>query len=249
MRRTRVIPCLLLRERGLVKTRRFAEPVYLGDPVNTARIFSDKEVDELMLLDIDASHLLREPDYETIAAVAGECFMPLAYGGGIHTLEQARKVIRCGVEKVVVTTAAGDSALFRQLTDTFGGQAVVGGLEVRRHGTEWRLSEEGGRRAVAETLDARLDRLIAAGVGEILLNSVDRDGVGQGYDLDLIRHVCARVNVPVVVCGGAGETEHLHLAAAAGATGVAAGSLFLFHGSRAAVLIHYPAPEALTGLP
>ena len=249
MRRTRVIPCLLLRERGLVKTRRFAEPVYLGDPVNTARIFSDKEVDELVLLDIDASRRRLEPDYETIAAVAGECFMPLAYGGGVRTLEQARRVIRCGVEKIIVTSAGGDSVLLRELAEVFGGQAVVGGLEVRRHGAGWRLSEQGGHRALAESLDARLEQLIAAGVGEILLNSVDRDGMGQGYDLELIRHVSARVNVPVVACGGAGAIDHLRQAAAAGAAGVAAGSLFVFHGSRSGVLLHYPNADALTGLP
>lgn len=248
--RPRVIPCLLLRDRGLVKTRRFAEPVYLGDPINTVRIFSDKEVDELVVLDIDASRLGREPDYETLAAMAGECFMPLAYGGGVRTLAQVRRLIRCGVEKVIVTSAAADStALIREVAQVFGSQAVVGGLEVRAAGPGvWHLSRHGGRERLRQGLDAQVDALLAAGAGELLLHSADRDGSGQGYDLALVRHVSQRVSVPVVACGGAGSVQHLREGIAAGAAGVAAGSLFVFHGRHRAVLIHYPDAATLRSL-
>lgn len=249
MFRPRVVPCLLLRDRGLVKTRRFAEPVYLGDPVNTARIFSEKEVDELVLLDIDASRRGREPDYETIAMVAGECFMPLAYGGGVASLTQAQRVIRCGVERIVVTSAAAESvAVIAQIADTFGSQAVVGGLEVRRDGDGWALSSRGGTRKLALGLDEQVERLLAAGAGELLLNCVDRDGTLSGFDLDLVRHVAARVPVPVLVCGGAGSVDDLRAAVQAGAAAVAAGSLFVFRGRHRAVLIHYPARDALREL-
>jgi cyclase len=248
MFRPRVMPCLLLHRRGLVKTRGFADPVYLGDPVNTVRIFSDKEVDELVVLDIDAARGA-EPDYATLAAMAGECFMPLAYGGGVRSLEQVRRLIRCGVEKVIVTGAAADNpGLVHEVAEVFGSQAVVGGLELRARDGGWDLSCQGGRRRLDVPLDEQVDRLIAAGAGELLLHSADRDGRRAGYDLDLIRHVSARVPVPVVACGGAGSVEHLRQAVQAGAAAVAAGSLFVFHGRHQAVLIHYPGADALKTL-
>lgn len=237
----RVMPCLLLHRRGLVKTRRFASPVYLGDPINTVRIFSDKEVDEVVVLDIDAARGA-EPDYETLAAMAGECFMPLAFGGGIRSLEQVRRLIRCGVEKVIITSAATESiTLIREVAEVFGSQAVVGGLELRAADAgNWRLSRYGGTEPLSVGLDEQVDRLIGAGAGELLLHSVDRDGMRGGYDLALIRHVSSRVPVPVVACGGAGSVAHLLEAVRAGAAAVAAGSLFVFHGRHQAVLIHYP---------
>ena len=140
MLRARVVPCLLLRGRGLVKTRRFKDPVYIGDPVNAVRIFSEKEVDELVLLDIDASREQREPDYELIAEIAGECFMPVAYGGGVRTLDQVRRLIRSGVEKVVVNSAACQTtAVLRAAADVFGSQAVVGAVDVRKPAVRWHL--------------------------------------------------------------------------------------------------------------
>jgi imidazole glycerol-phosphate synthase subunit HisF len=243
MYRARVIPCLLLRGQGLVKTRKFKDAVYIGDPVNAVRIFSEKEADELVLLDIDASREGREPNYELIAEVAGECFMPVAYGGGIRTLEQVRRLIRCGIEKVVINSAATESTeVIAQAADVFGSQAVVGGVDVRK-------ALLGGYKVVAKSasvetklaLDTHVRSLVAAGAGEILLNNVDRDGTMSGYDLDLIRAVTRRVDVPVVACGGAGSVEHLREAVRdAGASAVAAGSLFVFQGKRRAVLISYP---------
>ncbi len=243
MYRTRVIPCLLLRGNGLVKTKKFKDAVYVGDPVNAMRIFSEKEADEIVVLDIDASREGREPNYELISEMAGEAFMPMAYGGGVRTLNQVRQLIRSGIEKVVINTAATESAgLIRAVADVYGSQAVVGAVDVKK-------TLFGGYRIVTKsaTVDTKLDlqehvrSLAQAGAGEILVNSVDRDGMMAGYDLPLIQMVAQSVNVPVVACGGAGSVEHLRQAVMeGGASAVAAGSMFVFHGKHRAVLINYP---------
>jgi imidazole glycerol-phosphate synthase subunit HisF len=243
MARTRVIPCLLVRGHGLVKTRKFADPVYVGDPVNAVRIFSEKEVDEIVILDIDASREGREPNYELVAEIAGECFMPMAYGGGVRTLDQVRKLIRCGVEKIVVNSILATSVdIIREAASVFGSQAVVAAVDAKR--TLFGNYVVVVKSATVETklvLEEHVQRLQAAGAGEIFLNSVDRDGMMSGYDLDLVRRVTARVNVPVIACGGAGNTGHLLEAVqSAGASAVSAGSMFVFHGKRRAVLINYP---------
>lgn len=243
MYRARIIPCLLISGNGLVKTRKFKDPIYIGDPVNAMRIFSEKEVDEIVVLDIDASRQQQEPNYELIAEMAGEAFMPMAYGGGIRTLDQVRKLIRSGIEKVVINTAATESTdLIRVVADIYGSQAVVGAVDVKK-------TLFGGYRVVTKsaTVDSGLDlyvhlqQLIAAGVGEIFVNSVDRDGMMAGYDLPLIRSITQKVNVPVVACGGAGTIEHLSQGVnEGGASAVAAGSMFVFYGKHRAVLINYP---------
>lgn len=242
MIQARVIPCLLLRGNGLVKTRKFKDAVYVGDPVNAVRIFSDKEADEIVILDIDASREGREPNYELIAEMAGEAFMPVAYGGGVRSLEQIRRLIRSGVEKVVINTLATESTdTIRAAVDVFGSQAVVGAVDVRR-------KLFGGyavmaKSATVETklnLQQHIQSLVQAGVGELLINDVERDGAMTGYDLALVRSV-AQAPVPVVVCGGAGSIEHLRQAVhEGGASAVAAGSMFVFHGKHRAVLINYP---------
>lgn len=242
MIQARVIPCLLLRGNGLVKTRKFKDAVYVGDPVNAVRIFSDKEADEIVILDIDASREGREPNYELIAEMAGEAFMPVAYGGGVRSLEQIRRLIRSGVEKVVINTLATESTdTIRAAVDVFGSQAIVGAVDVRR-------KLFGGyavmaKSATVETklnLQQHIQSLVQAGVGELLINDVERDGAMTGYDLALVRSV-AQAPVPVVVCGGAGSIEHLRQAVhEGGASAVAAGSLFVFHGKHRAVLINYP---------
>ena len=243
MTRARVVPCLLLQGAGLVKTRRFKDPVYVGDPINAVRIFSEKEADELVILDINASLEGREPNYELIAEIAGECFMPVAYGGGIRDLAQARRLIRCGVEKVVINTAAFESTdVITRIADVFGNQAVVGAIDARK-------TLLGGHRVFTKAglVDTKLkpedhaEALARAGAGEIFLNSIDCDGQMQGFDLPLIQKVSRRVKVPVIACGGAGSIEHLRQALAEGeASAVAAGSLFVFHGKHRAVLINYP---------
>jgi cyclase len=237
------MPCLLLRGHGLVKTRKFKDPVYLGDPVNAVRIFSEKEVDELIVLDIDASKDGREPDYDFIAEIAGESFMPIAYGGGIRTVEQVRRLIRCGVEKVVINTASTLSYdLIRESAQVFGRQAVVGAIDVKKtlFGA-YRVMVQSATVEAKVSLDEHVQNLVTAGVGEVFLNSVDRDGTMQGYDLSLIRRVAQQLRVPLVACGGAGTTEHLAAAVhEGGASAVAAGSMFVFHGRLRAVLLNYP---------
>lgn len=243
MLRSRVIPCLLLRGNGLVKTRQFKDPVYVGDPVNAMRIFSEKEADEIVVLDIEASRLECEPNYALIEEMAGEAFMPVAYGGGLRTLEQVKRLIRCGVEKVVINSAAVESTrIIRECADVFGSQAVVGAVDVKK-------SLFGGYRVTSRsaTIESRtpllqhVGQLVESGAGEILLNSVDRDGMMSGYDLPLIRELTSKIPVPVVACGGAGTVEHLRQAVVeAGASAAAAGSMFVFHGKHKAVLISYP---------
>lgn len=239
----RVIPCLLLRDRGLVKTVKFKSDVYVGDPVNAVRIFNDKEVDELILLDIDATREGRGPDFEVIAEIAGECFMPVAYGGGISSFSDVQRVIRSGIEKVVINSAAyGNMDVIRESSATYGAQAVVGAIDVRKPLLGgYKLYSRSGMDDQKVKLTAHIEALVDAGAGEIFVNSIDRDGVMAGYDIDLIRQVCAATNTPVIASGGAGTVSHLIEAVEkGGASAVAAGSMFVFHGRHKAVLINYP---------
>ncbi|MGB3423198.1 MAG: AglZ/HisF2 family acetamidino modification protein [Castellaniella sp.] len=242
MLRHRVIPALLLRRGGLVKTRRFKDPVYVGDPTNAIRIFNEKEVDELMVLDIEATRSGTGPDFETIELFAGECFMPLAYGGGIQTLDQAARIFDLGVEKICLQTAAlSDPDLVARIVRRYGSQSVIVSIDVQR---DWRkrpylYGSSAGKRLSLDWL-GHAQRMIQAGAGEILLNDVDRDGMMAGYDTSLIRQLTQAVPVPVIALGGAGHLDHLRGAVLAGASAVAAGSMFVFHGPHRAVLITYP---------
>lgn len=248
MYRARVIPCLLLSGEKLVKTVRFKQPTYVGDPINAVKIFNDREVDELTILGIAATREQRDPPFEHLRAIAGECFMPLSYGGGIRSIEHARQLFSLGVEKVVINTAAVENpSLLTAIADEYGSQAVIASLDVKN---DWR-----GRRRVftrAGTLNSGLSPLdhartvVEQGAGEILLTAIDRDGTMNGYDVEMIRELSAAVPVPIVACGGAGTIAHLGAAIAAGASAVAAGSLFVFTGSRRAVLINYPSAAELS---
>ena len=241
MYKKRIIPCLLLRGNGLVKTRKFKDPIYIGDPVNAARIFSEKEVDELIVLDIDATIENREPNYELISEIAGECFIPLTYGGGIKSVAQVRKLIRSGVEKIVINSAACESVnLIREVVQVFGSQAVVVGIDVKKKLLGgYLIFSHSAKQETALKLNDYLVDLVDAGAGEIFINSVDRDGTMTGYDLDLISYVVQRVNIPVIASGGAGKLEHLSEVLASGASAASAGSLFVLHGKHRAVLINY----------
>ena len=246
----RIIPVLLLRGDGLVKTIRFKDPKYVGDPIHAVRLFNDLEVDELTFLDIEASTKGHEPPYERIAEIAGEAFMPICYGGGVTSFEQARRLFKSGVEKIAVTTALIEKPeLIREIADTYGEQAVVCGIDVKRDlfGRSRAMIRGGAGKTGMEPL-ALAERAAQLGAGEILLNSIDRDGTGQGYDLDLIRTVSAAVPVPVIACGGAGELAHMRAAIDAGASAAAAGSLFVYKGPHRAVLINYPSRTVLTEL-
>ena len=249
MLRNRIIPCLLLRNGGLVKTKRFGSPKYVGDPLNAIRIFNEKEVDELMVLDIDASRGGKEPDYELIEQIAGECFMPLCYGGGISSLEQADRIFALGVEKVSLQTAAlRDPALITRIAERWGNQAVVASLDVKR---DWLRRPRLYHAATAKSAgdwEAHLRTMVAAGAGEVLVNAVDREGTMEGPDLELIGKAAKAVTVPVIATGGVGSLAHIKAAVDAGADAVAAGSFFVFHGPHRAVLVTYPSYDELTKL-
>jgi imidazole glycerol-phosphate synthase subunit HisF len=250
MLKHRVIPCLLLRDGGLVKTLRFAKPKYVGDPINAIRIFNEKEVDELMVLDIGATRTGREPQFALIEQFAGECFMPLCYGGGIRSVEHARQLFALGVEKVCLQSAAlEDPTLVRRISDRFGSQSVLVCIDIKRN---WLGRPKVYAAARQDMLDrpwlACVQEMVAAGAGEIVLSAVERDGVMQGMDLELIRAASAAVSVPLVAVGGVGSLAHIKEAVTCGASAVAAGAFFVFHGPHRAVLITYPQYDHLQQL-
>jgi cyclase len=246
----RVIPALLLKNGGLVKTHKFKDPKYVGDPINAIRIFNDKEVDELMVLDIVASKEGKEPDYRMIELFAGECFMPLCYGGGIKTMEQADRIFNMGVEKISIQTAAiEDLGLIREVADKYGSQAVVISVDIKRTlfgGTK--LYRAATSDTDKENWKPFLTRAGDAGAGEVLINAVDKDGTLSGPDLELIREANSELDIPLIALGGVSSLEDIRLAVEAGASAVAAGAFFVFHGPHRAVLITYPKYEELENL-
>jgi len=243
MLRPRIIPCLLVHNKGLVKTVNFTQPKYVGDPVNAVRIFNEKEVDELIVLDIDATAQRREPDYALIRNLAAECRMPLAYGGGVKTLEQVVKIIKLGVEKVAISSLALEQPrVIADMARYVGSQSIVAILDVKRDAKGrhevWTHNATKNTKREPVSVAQELEQL---GVGEITINSIDRDGVMKGYDLELARRVRDAVTVPMTVLGGAGKLADLEaLMRELGIVGAAAGSLFVFKGVYKAVLINYP---------
>lgn len=248
MLKTRVIPTLLLRGAGLVKTTAFRNPVYVGDPINAIRIFNEKEVDELVLLDITASRTGKGPAFATIENIASECFMPLAYGGGITNVEQVRRILETGVEKVVVNAAAmADPQFVRAAAREFGSQAIIVSMDVKRKLLgRYEVYGDGGTRATGHEPVAYARLMEELGAGEILLTAIDRDGTMKGYDIELISKVASAVSVPVIASGGAGTIADFGIASRqGGAAAVAAGAMFVFHGPHRAVLITYPSHAEL----
>ncbi len=242
MLKHRVIPALLLRDGGLVKTRRFKDAKYVGDPINAIRIFNEKEVDELIVLDIAASRLGKEPDYATMELIAGECFMPLCYGGGVRTVAQAAQLFDLGIEKICLQSAALEQLdLVSHIAARFGTQSIVISVDVKRNWLNKPMLYESakGRTCARDWLDfAR--KAVAAGAGEVMVNAVDRDGEMTGYDLEIIRLAAKAVRVPLIALGGAGSLADIKAAIDAGASAAAAGALFVFQGPHRAVLITYP---------
>ncbi|KAF1082716.1 MAG: hypothetical protein GQF41_0483 [Candidatus Rifleibacterium amylolyticum] len=243
MLRNRIIPVLLLRGRGLIKTFKFCESKYVGDPINAVRIFNEKEVDELVFLDIDASKESRGPDFNLIEDIASECFMPLAYGGGVKNIDQMKKLFSLGVEKVILNSCLyHDVSLLTDAVEKFGSQSIVASIDVKYNfwGTPLVFNHvERTTLKLSPTDYAK--NLELAGAGEMLLNSVDRDGMMTGYDHALIKTVAASVSVPVVACGGACSIQDMgSVINIAGASAAAAGSFFVFKGKHKAVLITYP---------
>lgn len=247
MIRPRVIPCLLLKNEGLVKTVKFKDPKYLGDPINIVRIFNDKEVDELIFLDITATVENRSPNFEMLGKITSECFMPLGYGGGIRTLEDVKKLLAIGVEKIVLNTSAVENpSLIRAAANYAGSQAVVISIDVKKTMFgKYEVYTRGGKKSTGFDPVKFSVEMEKQGAGELFLNSIDRDGTMQGYDLELVRRVADSVTIPVIACGGAGNIQHLAEAIEAGASAAAAGSMFVFQGPLRGVLISYPAQEEL----
>ena len=246
----RVIPTLLLDGRGLVKTEKFKNPTYVGDPRNAVKIFNEKEVDELVIMDIKATEEDRGPDYELLGEIISEAFMPVAYGGGIRTIEQAKRLLASGVEKILLNTIAVENPdLVKEASRHFGAQSVVVVIDVRKEGLfrkENKVCYRRGSKSVNESPIDFARRMEDLGAGEIILQSIDREGTQQGYDLELIQGVTGAVNIPVIASGGAGNVGDFGKAVnQAGASGVTAGSLFVFQGRHRAVLINYPKPEVL----
>lgn len=253
MLRSRIIPCLLLHSGGLVKTRQFKDPKYVGDPLNAVKIFNEKEVDELMFVDIDATALGYEPRLPLLRSLAVESRMPLCYGGGVTTAAQAARIVSLGFEKVSVSAAAlARPALIREMSDAIGAQSVVVTLDVKagRLFAGPTLYTHNALKKHRQPLIEFCQQAAALGAGEIVINSIDRDGQMEGYDLELARQVRGSIDTPMTMLGGAGTVEHMQcLIDAVGTVGAAAGSMFVFKGPYRAVLISYARPARLTQEP
>lgn len=245
---TRVIPCLLMDGKGLIKTVQFKSPKYIGDPINAVKIFNDKFVDEIIFLDISATRMGQKPNFDLIEQIATECFIPFCYGGGIACKNDAIKLFKLGVEKVSINSAAiKNPDLIVELSEHFGRQSIVVAMDVKKYLTlGYRVVIQNG---TARTKMNPIDYARKAeelGAGELLINSVDGDGKMQGYDLNLLKEITAAVSIPVIACGGAGNIEHMAAAVRiAQVSAVAAGSLFVFKGKHRAVLINYPSQKEM----
>lgn len=243
MRRIRVLPTLTITSRKLVKTTRFKDPSYVGDPINALKIFNEKRVDELCILDITAS----EPDLEYIKMLTGECFMPLAYGGGITTVDQAKKILAAGVEKVVLGRAACQNpVLVKELASVVGSQSVVVSVDVKKNwlGKQKVYIKSGNEDTGMGPVEYAL-KMQNLGAGELLLQTISNDGTQSGYNLELIQDVSKSITVPLIASGGAASVEDFLLAVQAGASAVAAGAMFVYKGPHKAVLINYPDEQQL----
>ncbi len=242
MLRVRVIPVLLLRRRGLVKTVGFRRPKYVGDPINVVRIFNEKEVDELLLTEIVATKDGKEPDYELLEQIASEAFMPVGYGGSVRSVAQAKRILRLGIEKIAINTAAFERPeIVRELSGELGAQCVVASVDVKR---TWRgryevFSHAGKKVPIADPL-RWIERLVQLGAGEILLNAVDRDGTMKGYDHELLALLRGRFDVPIIASGGAASASDMATAVRTGGlSALGVGARFIYEGPYRAVLVSY----------
>lgn len=248
MQRIRVIPVLLIQDGGLVKTVKFKNPKYVGDPINAVKIFNDKEVDEIVILDISATQKGYAPKIEIIQDIASEAFMPLAYGGGIRSLKHAQDLFRCGIEKVILNSILADNPkVISEIANQFGSQSIVVSIDAKKNifGKYAVFAKNGSHKIKFSPWDFA-KQMEALGAGEIIINSIDREGTFSGYDLELIRKVADAVSIPVVANGGASSTNDFSKAVReANASAVAAGSMFVFQRPHRAVLISYPSQEEL----
>ena len=243
MLRPRIIPSLLIHKNGLVKTINFKDPKYIGDPINVVRIFNEKKVDELMVFDIDASVNQNEPNYKTIKNIASECRMPLCYGGGIKNVEQAKKIFSLGVEKVSISSAAiSNPNLIKEIVKKVGSQSMVVVLDVKKFdNNSYHIWINNGKKNTEISLIPFLKKIQDLGVGEIVINSIDNDGVMDGYDLNLIDNVYSNISIPLTILGGAGTLDDIkNIIKKYKIIGLGVGSLFVFKGVYKAVLVNYP---------
>jgi cyclase len=248
MNRFRVIPVLLLKNEGLVKTIKFKDPNYIGDPLNAVKLFNEKEVDELVLLDISVRSKGATPNFQMIEEVASECFMPLCYGGGVNTLHEIKKLFSIGIEKVSLNTLLHTNpAIVSEAVLQYGSQSIIASIDIKRNffGRYEVYTNSGKNNTKLDPIEFAI-QVQKLGVGEILLNSIDRDGLMNGYDIDIISKITSNIDIPLIACGGAGSLQHMHDAITlAKASAVAAGSFFVYHGKHKAVLINYPKQEEL----
>ena len=251
MLRPRVLPALLLQAGRLVKTVRFRKPRYVGDPINAVRIFNEKEVDELIVIDIDAGGAGVSIPLKLISRIAGECFMPMTYGGGIRTLDQIAEIMAAGVEKVSINRAAvADRGFVARAAKRFGSQSIVVSIDVRRRlFGQYEIYVDGGRRRTGlEPVSVALE-LESEGAGEILLTSINQEGTMTGYDVDLVRRVASAVSIPVIACGGAGSIDDvIGVVCDAGAAAAAVGSMAVYQGRNRGILIGFPTRKQLAPL-
>lgn len=240
----RIIPCLLVHNKGLVKSVQFTNYKYVGDPINAVKIFNEKEVDELMVVDIDASTENREPDYKMIENLAAECRMPLCYGGGIKTVEQADRIFSLGVEKIAISSIAVENpTLISRIAERVGNQSVIVVLDVKKniYSSNYEIWKHNATQNTEKDPFEFAKICESLGAGEIIINSIDRDGVMKGYDLNLIDKIRESISLPITILGGAGSLDDMGgLIQKYGIIGIAAGSLFIFKGKYKAVLINYP---------
>jgi imidazole glycerol-phosphate synthase subunit HisF len=249
--RIRIIPALLMKNQGLVKTVGFKDPKYVGDPINAIKIFNEKGVDELIFLDTTATIEGRGPNFKVISDIAGECFMPFGYGGGIRDLDDIKTLFGIGVEKVIINSQAVDNPiLIKNAAERFGSQSIVVSIDVKRNllGKHVVYSHSG-------KVSTKYDPVIFAkymeemGAGEIILTSIDRDGMMRGYDIDLVKKVSSALDIPVIASGGAGKIQDfIDAIKIGGASAVTAGSMFVFQGKHRAVLITYPTIEEIEAI-
>lgn len=246
MLRPRIIPSLLVHDSGLVKTVNFKNPKYVGDPINAVRIFNEKEVDELAVFDIDATVLGKEPDYVLIEKLANQSRMPLCYGGGVKTVEQAQKIFGLGIEKIALSSAVMENPnLITQITDRVGSQSVIVVMDIKKKFLGgYEIYTHNGKKATGLNPIAFAEKAEKLGAGEIVINSIDQDGAMKGFDMNLIDKITEKITIPVTVLGGAGSLQDIKkVIDKYGIIGVAAGSLFVFKGIYKAVLINYPAKK------
>ena len=248
--RPRVIPALLIQDQELIKTIGFKKPNYIGDPINTMKLFNDLEVDEIVVLDIGKSKTGDTPDIEALSEMATECFIPLCYGGGIRSMDTMSEVFRAGIEKVCLNSAVlDDSSILKKAVERFGSQSVVLSVDIKKNLLgKYKIYDHRSQKTTSHDIDDYFTLANAIPVGEVFVNSVDQDGKMGGFDLNLIKMISEITNVPLITCGGAGELPDVHSAIQTGADAVAAGSLFIYQNKERGVLVNYPSQEKLDEL-